>query len=772
MALTACLLIVLFVKDELSYDAHFSQAEDIYRVVGAYRQGGDSLTESARTTFMLAPEIESSFPEIRNAVRLNIVQNTVTVDEQPFLDSGLIFADPYFFQLFDFEFIHGSAETFRNSISSIVITESAAMKYFGVENPAGQTLVYAGIPFLVGAVIEDIPENTHFAGNIVFPIGGIEHLMPEWMSRNAGGTSHLTYLLLQRGTDINQLADKISEHMATTFSNYFREGPFYSLQNIKDIHLTSNLIGELAPNGSILYVYVFAVVVILILMLAYINYANLFMAISLERAKEIGINKLLGATNQSQRLKIQLESIMISVVSGVIAVVLAQFAMPIFIAVAGKNIEFSFLSNLPVLLGIMAVIIASGFISGSVPARFLLNMGLSDLMRGGVTGNLGSKYSLRNGMILFQFFVATSLITGSILIVSQVNFLRDKDLGINTELAITIPVTSEIRESYESFRSELLDIPAILNVTASANSVTDRIGGWRQYVLEGRDEEINVTTMLIEHEFFQTLDAELVAGRFFAKDIATDATRAYVLNESGARFLSLENPVGTGITGSVFDGSQWSRKDAKIIGVVKDFHTASLHSPIQPLIYSLITENTFQANVLVIRLASGSVNSSIGAIENLYSSISPGTPFRYEFMDDAIQEHYESDQQTLIIFTAFSILSILIGCIGLFGITAFMLNRRTKEIGIRKVLGADLWSLVNVLSRDLLILVFVASLLSWPVAYFAANQWLRSFAYRIDIPLWPFLVTSLTALLIASATVGYHSLRAARANPIDSIQYE
>ena len=772
VGLASCILIVLFVRDELNYDKHFSNSENIYRVVGAYAQGGDAMNESAQTTFMLSPMIDPAFQEILHTVRVDFNGGVIMNGDRPVFETGMVFTDSTFFKVFNVPLLKGSITPFENNPRSIILTESAALKYFAADDPIGKILHYQDMPFSVDAVIEDIPQNSHFGGDVFFQMNGVKHLYPNWVRTNFSGTSLYTYLQLQPNVDIADFSLRISEYVDAN-QDFFDVPAIYTLQGIADIHLKSELSGEIETNGNLVYVYVFMAVAVIIVLLACINYVNLSMAGSFQRSKEIGIKKVMGASKRSQLFQFQCESVFVAIVGAILAVILVEFSIPYFNNISGKQIDFNMLNDLSLTLGLILVTGLIGLVAGSFPAFYLLKLKTNNVLRGVTINNNGKSFSIRNTMIVFQFFISIALIASTFIVMDQIRFLQNKDLGINTEQVVMIPFqTNAITENYEIIKSELLKEPNILGITASNNSFTNRVGGWRGYQLEGQEERVTIPTMVVAHDFFETLDANIIDGRSFSESIPTDETGAYVLNQAAVEFLGLEEAVGTNLTGAAFTGSQWSVKNAKIIGVAKNFHLASLHTEVQPMAFSLASEITTGLNFMAIRLSPNDINASLSIIEATWDQFAPQFPFRYEFMDDAIRSHYQSEQQFLSLFKAFAGLSLFIGCIGLFGLTAFIMKRRTKEIGIRKVLGAELPGLVSVLSKDFLKLVLVANLLGWPLAYYFMDKWLQNFAYQVSIGWWWFAITGIGALLIAFISIAYHTVKTARVNPTISIRYE
>lgn len=779
VSLTACILITLFVRDELSFDKHFPDSGRIYRIVGNYSQGGDSRVNSAVTTYMLQPLLQANMKETPAGVevmtRVDIHQELVTIDGDRFYtESNVIFADSTFFRVFSLPFISGDPASSLNDPGSVVLDQPTAQKYFGADDPIGKSVSIRDKRFTVSGVIEEIPSNSHFRGRLFFPMSGVAHWYPDWIHNNFSGTSHFTYFKATEDFVASDLDTLIKRSVAAIWPA--ESAPQYSQQPVASIHLESNLQNEARPNGSKVTVWIFSITAMVILALACINYINLAMAGALQRSKEAGVKRVLGATGRMQVSQFQTESLLVIIASTTLAVFIAWLAMPLFNELSGKTLEFHPFSDPQVGLGLLVVVIFIGLIAGSFPALLLLRMGTRSMLSGRLEfrgGAAVSKSYIRNSLIVFQFTIAITLIVSTGIVMDQISFIRNKDLGIESEHVVLIPFqTGEIAGKFELLKDELLRNPSIKSVTASSNKVTSRIGGWRGYRMNGATEDVFCPTVVVSHDFFETLGAKVIEGRSFSEEFQSDYTEAYVINEAAVKFFDLQNPVGTPVIGLAFTGSVWSRKNARIVGVVKDFHFASLHTEVQPAVFSLASEITMGLNWMEVRIGTENVRETIVSIEKQWEEVAAERPFQFEFMDDALQQHYEVEERFMNIFATFSVLSILMGGLGLFGLTAFMTKRRTKEIGIRKVMGASVTHLIGLLSVDFLKLVLAANLVGWPIAWYLMSNWLENFAYQTSISPSIFLLTGLAAVVLAFLAILYHSLKASRVNPVNSLRTE
>jgi putative ABC transport system permease protein len=780
VSLAICILITLFVRNELSFDKYLPESDNIYRIVGNYSQGGDSRVSSAATSYMLQPLLESNMKEgaigVNAMVRVDIHQELVTIDgDRHYMEPNVVFADSTFFKVFAFPFVAGDPSSALDDPGSVVLDQTTAQKYFGDSNPIGQSVSIRDKHFTVSGVIAGIPDNTHFDGQLFFPMSGVSHWYQEWVRNDFSGTSLLTYFKADAGFVPSDLDTLIKRSVAAIWPS--QSAPTYKLQPITAIHLESNLQNEAQANGSMTTVRIFMATALVILILACINYINLSMAGALSRSKEAGVKRVLGATPRMQISQFQTESMLVITVSAIVATFLAWLAMPAFNELSGKSLVFNPFSDSQIGLGILTVVLLIGLVAGTFPALVLLKMGTRGMLTGQLEFKGGKSRSgswLRNGLIIFQFAIAITLITCTGVVMDQIGYMRNKDLGVNADQILLIPLqTNRITGQYELLRDELLRNPSITHVTASNAKVTNRIGGWRGYKVNGAAENAFCPTIVVSHDFFETLGAHLISGRSFSKDFPSDYTEAYILNESAVKFFDLDgDPLGVPIQGLAFTGSKWSTKNARIIGVVKDFHFASLHTEVQPMVFSLASEITAGLGWMEVRMHTDNIKETVASIEQLWGEVAPERPFQFEFMDEALQQHYEAEERFMNIFATFSALSILMGALGLFGLTAFMARRRIREISIRKVLGASVSQLVSLLSVDFLKLVLIANLIGWPIAWYLMKGWLENFAYSAGMSPSIFIITALGAVLLAFAAVLYHTLKASRSNPVKSLRSE
>ena len=771
VGIAACTLIALFINNELSYDKHFGEHQQVYRVAGTYNQGGDTKTTSTLTPYLLRSAMQNNLDSAVLFTRLDFLQLHVTINERTYWEDYSIAVDPNFFQVFQTTFVSGDARSALKDPAGVVLDRSTAMKFFKEDKVLGETLEIDGRNHVVTGIIEDLPDNTHFEAHVFIPIKSIEAQYPYWMTHTYGGGSHRTYLKVPRNYDVAQLEVSLNELIATYVEEENR--PTYFFQALEDIHLSSDLVAEINVNGSYRTLYIFLATAIVILLLACINFVNLSIAGSFERLKEIGVKKVMGASKASQIWQFQLEAFIIGLVASLITILLVELSLPLFNTVIGKEIELTIIDDLMIFGTSLGLLLVVALVTGSFPARFLLKVPTSSALSGTISLNKRTMLNPRNVLVGVQFFLAAILISSTLVILRQMYFMQNKDLGIDIEHVLVASFqTPEGFANYPLLKEALLQHSAVVNVSASTSRLAFRVGGWRQYKKPTTVEDINIPTVVVSHDYFETLDVQFVAGRGYSQQFPSDYTEAFVINESAAKFLELEEAVGTSLRGSAYTGERWTSKEAKIIGVVKDFHFSSMHDKIQPAVFSLSSEITYPLQWMFVKLKGDNLVESLEIVEQSWNEINASIPFRYQFLDDLFEEHYLQEARFLNVFSTFAFLSIFIGCLGLFGLTAFIMNKRTKEIGIRKVLGANRFGLLKILSLSFLKLVTIACVLGIPITIWLMERWLENFEYRTSVSWWIFGLTGVGALVAAAISIFYHSIKVANTNPIESIKYE
>ncbi|MEM9053674.1 MAG: ABC transporter permease, partial [Bacteroidota bacterium] len=561
---------------------------------------------------------------------------------------------------------------------NVAIDRSTAEKYFAGDEPIGKLIEVNEKTFQVAGVFEDLPSTTHFRASIILPLHGIMDWYPEWVTTNVTGTSHYTYFKAPNQVDLQQLTASIDKAVGEIWLG--GEKPRYFVQPVQDIHLRSELNNEVRANGSQTTVTIFSITALIVLLLACINYVNLSVAVALDRGKEVGIKKVLGANKSSQTMQFQAEAFLVGLIAVALGLGLIWLSIPFFNQITTKTLELAVQDYLLISGVLVFIVLLLALAVGTFPALFLLQYSIKENLSGVKNSRLGARFTVRGFMVSLQFFLAAILIGSTLVITDQINFMRNKDLGVDSEHMVFIPFGAyEVFQKYDMIKQDLLNLPGVKQVTASTIKPTNRIGGWRGYRTAEMQEDVNCPTVVVAHDYFETMGVTIKGGRVFSKDFPSDFTEAYVINEAAAKFFGMENPVGEKLLGYAFTGAEWTQKKANIVGVVEDFHFSSLHNEIRPTVFSLSSSITSPMNWMIMKIDGQNIPETFGSLESLWKDYASDRPFYFEFMDNELDEHYQSEDQLLKVLSAFSFLSIFLGCLGLFGLTAFMMKRRTKE---------------------------------------------------------------------------------------------
>jgi putative ABC transport system permease protein len=753
-----CTILILFwVQHELSYDRYHKNGKKIYRIL-QHIQYAEVVTWAINQG-PLGPALKEEIPEIEEQARFCFTQWRMKYDDKIFVELGG-YADPTLFKMFTIPFTQGDPKTALADPRSVVMTEQMAQKMFGDENPIGKTIhVGKDYDFKVTGILQDIPANSHFRFNFLANMD---------FAKEVGRT--VDYWKNSHFTTYVQLAENVSmEEANKKIYNFLDAKPTLedweklSLQPLFKIHLGSGIGYDAFGTGNTKYIVIFLAAAFFILLIACINFMNLSTARSLLRSKEVGLRKVVGAFRGQLVRQFLGESMFQSLIAMILAVMLGILLLPAFNQLALKSFTADLFVRPDIILGLVAILLFTSFIAGFYPAFVLSGFRPVSVLKG-TTRTLGGRSFLRKALVVFQFCVAVILMIGSLVIYSQIHFMRNKDLGFNKENLVTLFLNSIVQENYEAFRNELLGNTNILNVTRVYGLPTD---GYyfsnSRWNWEGKDpnKDILFRANFVDYGYLDVLKAPIVMGRNFSEDYGADET-GIIINETSQRVMGFEDPIGKRVTlgeESVFN----------IIGVVKDFHYVSLRTEIEPMILLLAPE---RCSRIVIRIPSENTPETLKFIGGVWKKFAGDFEFNYRFLDESLDTLYRGEQRVGRIINVFTIFSIFVSCLGLFGLASFMALRRTKEIGIRKVLGASLSGVVVLLTKEFSKWVVVANLIAWPVSYFVLSKWLQEFPYRTDFKLWIFLGTGLMTFLVAILTVSYQSLRVALSNPADSLRYE
>ncbi len=776
LAIASCLLIFLFVVDEYSYDRHVPEADRIYRVC-LDRVYPDRSVKWASIPPAVRDGLISEFPEIEAATHIRKEIFQVSTEGTKSLQESGIAADSTFFDVIQHTFLMGLPEHSLATPASIVLSKKMADKYFPGQDPVGKSIKLEPVGlFNVTGVIADVPEASHFHYDFVISFGWDRMTDFNVWNNNFG---YYTYLKLRPTADWHSLEEKLpsmsKKYVSQGFNGYDKwrsEGNDYRffLQPLTDIHLHSSLKWEAEPNGNFSYVLIFIGTGALILAMAIINFVNLATARYSVRAREVGIRKVLGSLRAQLVAQFMLESVALSTFGILIALVLVEFALPIVNTLLDKHLVVPYFSSMWVIPGLVLASLAVGFASGFYPALMLSSFRPAAVLGNGKMGPSNSRF--RDRLVVFQFVISFFLIAGSWVVFSQLRFMQSKDLGMTKDQILVINQV-RILPNRDVFKNTLASESGVAALGYSAD-IPGRMEGAATFQPKGlgNQQELNMTIIGIDTGVVRTWGLTMVSGRNFSYTDYTDTTRNVIINETAARMFGWpDDPVGK----ELLDGRNGV---LRIVGVVKDFHVESLHREIRP---TLMLPTSDWVNRLSIRLAAESVGSTefgtrsqevLSKAEELWKQTVPDQPFEYVFLDDHYDSLYRSEQTTGKLFLALTSMAIVISCLGLFGLSAFVAERRTREIGIRKVVGASTSGIVWLLVYDLTFLVFVAILIGIPISYLAMKSWLGNFAYRVDISYSPFLIAAFISILIAAVTVCYHAIRAARVNPTETLRIQ
>jgi putative ABC transport system permease protein len=632
-----------------------------------------------------------------------------------------------------------------------VITERTAKKYYGKESAVGKALVLdTDTEFTVTGIIKDFPSNSHMSFDILAPVKlfGEERLNTWWLESGS-------YIKLKKNVYPDVFREKISG-VIMKYDTRTQAENIAGIQPLARIHLY-----DVRGGGNILYVYIFSTIAVFILLIACINFMNLSTARGGTRAKEVGMRKVVGARRSNVIKQFFGESLLLAAIALCVALGLVFLLLPAFNKIAQKHLSLDPGNIVSILLGFLGITLFTGLISGSYPALFLSAFHPVRVIKGTYSKS-SQKPLLRRALVVFQFTIATVLIIGTVIVYKQLNYIRNKDLGFNRQQVLSLPMNDALRNNLESFKNETRRLSSVSHVT-SATSRPTRVGNINPVYWEGRGPDQYKTFKFVgmDFDYIKTFEMEIVDGRDFNREFQTDSQN-YIVNEEAVKFMKLENPVG-----KMF--SLWER-EGQILGVVKNFHSRSLHNEFEPLV--LVLTRNWPHNFVFLRIRPENASQTLKDLEGIWKKFAPNYPFNYSFLDEDFEALYQTDKRTGILFRYFTILAIFISCLGIFGLAAFTAEQRTKEIGVRKVLGASISNIIGLISREFLILLTLANVIAWPAAYVLMDKMLRNYAYRTDMSFWIFLLAGVLAYSVALITVSYQAIKAARTDPVNALRYE
>jgi len=767
IGITFSLFLIFYIKDELSYDRYNKKADRIYRVNAFIKEKDKDTMKWVSTPFPAAPAIAKDYPEVEEAVRF--VGNGQTMYKNGdirFYEEKVFYVDSNVFRVFTYPFIEGDERTALIRPNSMVLTKTIAEKYFGKNHSAvGKTLKNdKGDIYTVTGVVKDVPRNSHLIFNILLSRSSL----PVDFANSWGNFGFNTYVLLKPHTNAQAFEKKMlplyDKYMAPIFAQFnikIRLG----IQRITEIHLHSEMQGEPEELGSMSYIYIFAAVALFMLIIACINYMNLTTARSARRAKEIGIRKVTGSTKTQLVTQFLIESILTSFFALLLSIGLIALFLPTFNSISGKHISFLTLLEPGTILILLAIVLFVGLLGGSYPAFYLAKFNPVSILKGSLSKS-SSNVMLRRVLVVVQFSISMIMLICTWVVYGQLKYLRKVDLGFNKEQVMSIAVNSneDVRGKILAFKNELRKQPPVLAVSTAQNTPGSPNMSFNLYSIETKNgyTDKGVDNYAIDEDFFKSLGMKITTGRNFTG--LTDTLRSIIVNENMVKYFGWDNPIGKRVK---FPGDT-SGRYFEVIGVVKDFNQKSLYNPITPLLLFYRPNS----NLIQVKLGAADMTKSIAGIEHSWKSIFPELPFQYTFLDQDFDSQYAADQKRGKIFTAFSILTVLITCLGLLGLIAFTTQQRQKEISIRKIMGAGLAEIVPLITRNFVLLVGIACLIAFPVAYLFMDKWLKIFPYNTGLTVLPFLLSALTVLLITMMTVIFHTVKAAVANPAKNLRTE
>lgn len=761
IGIASSVIVLIYVFNELSYDKFHEKADRIYRIA-AIADLGDTDLRHVYTPAVLSPTLINEYLEIEIITKIaNLEDQRITYNNQTFKDNKTFAGEPGFFEVFTFPLIKGDPKSALIEPNSVVITQSASEKYFGNEDPVNKMIKIGEDEYKVTGIAKDVPHNSHFDFNFLVSLETFDwSKSPDWWS-----SRYATYIVLKEGFDYKKLDEKfpafVTKYLFEGKENNSRWGFF--LQPLTSIYLHSHIEGgeEFGPSGNAAYVYIFTAIIFFVLIIACINFMNLTTAKSANRAKEVGLRKVVGSVKSQLIKQFLCESVFLSFTALLFAIILVESFLPFFRNLVGGHLYIHYFDNFYVLPGLIGLAFLVGIVSGSYPAFYLSSFMPVSVLKGNLREG-ARNLILRNGLVVFQFTISIIFIISSVIIYNQMDYIHNRKLGFDKEHVVVIKNAELLGNNAQVFKDALSGYPDIINVAGSHT-----LPGREFYNWGIKPEGLPWTRIdfsVCDENFLNTLKMEMVEGRFFSKDYPSDS-HAIIINEETVKQFGWDKPVGKTV--------KMNNHTLTVIGVIKDFHYKSLHEKVFRMgLLRLFDARNSNDRYISARIQTENLTETLTKIKETWESFLPAPPLDYSFLDEDFNSLYKHEQKVSKIAAVFSFLTIFIASLGLFGLASFIAEQRTKEIGIRKVLGASIPDIIKLLSKKFLILVSLANIIAWPAAYFIMAKWLENFAYRIDISLYTFVLAGILAIVITILTVSYQAVKAALANPVDSLRYE
>ncbi|MEZ4775843.1 MAG: ABC transporter permease [Bacteroidia bacterium] len=775
LGISCTLLIVLYVQDEINYDSHHVNRSRIFRISSDMRMGANE-DEYALTSMAVGPRLKEAYPEIDTFVRFRMAPNRISVryGDKLFNEQFITMADPQVFSVFTYPLIKGSPQTALINPRSLVLTETLAKKYFAEEDPLGKQIKLNNLDFEVTGVMKDLPANSDLPINGLTSMVDMSEEERNVMMWDWGRMSFYTYLLFKNSGEGMSFGEKLEEFAAKNVQPFWKENSIdgeihYQLTALPDLHFQTDL-GYDTPKGNKSYLYIFSLVAIFILLIACINYINLAIAQSSRRSLEVGIRKAAGATRAQLLRQFLGESIIISLIALCFGAILVEISLPVFNQLAGKSFLFSDLLQPGLIVAALLIVMFTGLVAGSYPALYLASFQPIEVLKGRI--QLSGNSLLRKVLVVLQFSISIGLIIATLVVYEQMSFLKNHELGFEKEQAmvVEVPFDTTLYKRLPQVKDELLANPGVKGLATSGRFVPGEGSGTILFRVEQDNmlKENHFSVVSVDENFMDVMKIGLVEGRNFERSRQTDPQQAFIVNESFVKSMGWDEPIGKRLQWGLLPDNQ-AANDGRVVGVIKDYHFSSLHNKIEPLVW-IYNPNTPQR--LVVSMNGENIAQTIDFVSTKWREIDPNHPLEFFFLDAFFDQLYRREERMMTIFGYFSLITIVIACMGLFGVSSFITQQRTREIGIRKILGAETRQLVFLLSRDFGVLVLIAMCIASAITWRAMAFWLTGFPFPADMPLYAFFVAGFASLCIALLTTSYHSLRTAKANPADALRNE
>lgn len=765
IGITSALFLIIYIADELSYDRYHENADRIYRVASHIAETDDEFTWIV-AQIPFAPQVVQDYPEVEQSVRfIDAGRELFKFEDKEFYEEDFYYADSNVFEVFTYEFVKGDSKKALIEPNTIVLTQTIASKYFGKEDPINKTLVNGDDTYKVTAVIKDVPFYSHFRFDALMSRKSLPKEMGSW-----GNFGVFTYILLPEGLDYKVFETKIREMYDNYMSEIFERIGIsieYILEPITEIHLKSTNPSEPEPTGSMAYVIIFGIVALFLILIAAMNYMNLATARSTKRAREVGLRKVVGSHRGALVFQFLTESTVLTFISLILSIIFVILLLPQFNQLAGKSFDINVLYSPVVIISVLAVILVVGIFGGSYPAFYLSRFSPVSVMKGEVTkGSSGSLF--RKVLVVIQFTISVAMIVSTLVVYKQLNYLKTKDLGYDMKNVISLELsTREMVDKYQVIKQALLENPDVKFVGSSGA----RVGEGSGKVLLNVDtddgmQQRGVNLSGVDHDFVEALGITMIKGRDFQEDMPSDTLLGVIVNETMAKRLNWTEPLGKRVELQGRNGRDFLK--ATVVGVMRDYHQTGMYNEIETLLLFYRVNN----RIIYAKLSNEKVQETIRYIESRWNEFFPDQPFAYSFLSDRFNEQFGADEKRGFIFTLFTVLAILIACLGLFGLASYTVEQRTKEIGIRKVVGATEGNVVKLISKEFLILVSISILIAFPLSFYFMRDWLQQFVYRTNLGLFIFVLAGLITITITFITISFQAWKAANANPAESLRVE